>query len=363
MVFAGGGTGGHVYPGLAVAGALEAQLHQQGDALEMLYIGVRGRADEKIIGTAGRAFRAVSAGQLRVGSPLTFAGNLLELARGILQARSILRSFAPRVVFATGGYASVPVGVAARLQRIPLVVFLPDVTPGWAVRLLSRLATKVTTTSERALDYLPRHKTAVVGYPVRPDFWSIDRPSARAKFGFEADAKVLLITSGSLGARSINDAVLASLPGLTDVCDALHVTGAADEPRARERCARLTPEQQARYHVYSYIDDMPAVMIAADLVVSRAGASTLGELPAAGLPAILVPGEYEGWSQAPNAEYLQSKGAAVVLTNAELASLGSSVRELLADEARLRRMADAMRSLARPDAARDLAQILKEEAA
>ena len=112
-----------------------------------------------------------------------------------------------------------------------------------------------------------------------------------------------------------------------------------------------------------YLDEMPAAMVAADLVVSRAGASTLGELPAAGVPAILVPGEYEGWSQAPNAAYLQAAGAALMLRNAELDRLSDTILTLLADDARLSRMATAMRSLARPDAARDLAQILWEEAA
>ena len=363
MVLAGGGTGGHVYPGIAVARALEVKARAEGQPLELLYVGVRGRVDETIVPAEGIAFRAVAAGQLRVGSPLTFARNLLRLARGIAQAWSMLRDFRPGVVFATGGYASVPVGVAARLRRIPLVVFLPDVTPGWAVRLLSRLATKMTTTSERALEYLPKQKTAVVGYPVRAEFWSIDRAAARAELGLPADAKVLLVTAGSLGARKINDAIAASLPELIERCEIVHVTGAADEARAEEQRATLTPEQQARYHVRGYLEDMPAAMVAADLVVSRAGASTLGELPAAGAPAILVPGEYEGWSQAPNAEYLQAAGAALMLRNAELDRLGQTIQSLLADDARLEQMRVAMRALARPDAARDLAQILWEEAA
>lgn len=363
MVFAGGGTGGHVYPSIAVARALEAQLRADGEALDMLYIGVKGRVDETIVPAEGIPFRAVSAGQLRVGSPWTFLNNLLKLGRGIVQSWSLLREFRPRVVFATGGYASVPVGVAARLRRTPLVVFLPDVTPGWAVRLLSRLATKMTTTSERAVAYLPKQKTAVVGYPVRADFWAIDRNVARDALGLAPDAKMLLVTAGSLGARKINDAVAAALAELLAVCELVHVTGADDEARASEQRTRLTEEQQRRYHAYRYLDAMPAAMSAADLVVSRAGASTLGELPAAGVPAILVPGEYEGWSQSPNAEYLQSEGAAVVLRNDQLDRLGATVRELLADGPRLDGMRQAMRSLARPDAARDLARILREEAA
>ncbi len=363
MILAGGGTGGHVYPGLCVARALEAEVIAAGDTLEMLYIGVRGRVDETIVPSEGIAFRTISAGALRVSSPLTFARNAMRLAWGVAQSTWIVLRFKPNAVFATGGYASVPVGVAARLLRRPLVVYLPDVTPGWAVRLLSRLATKMTTTSERALAYLPAKKTSVVGYPVRDEFWTLDRAAARARLRLPLDGKVLLVTAGSLGARTINAAIWAALPQLLERCDVLHVAGVADEGAANEQRARLTPDQQTRYHVRGYLPDMPAALIAADLVVARSGASTLGELPAAGTPGVLVPGEYEGWSQAPNAVYLEAEGAAVMLRNSELDQLAATVLELLGDDARLASMRAAAKRLARPDAARDLAHVLMEVAA
>ena len=363
VVLAGGGTGGHVYPGLAVAHALEGETKAKGEPLELLYIGVHGRVDETIVPREGIAFRAVSAGPLRVSSPVSFVANLMLLAAGVVQSVWILLRARPDAVFATGGYASVPVGVAARLLRKPLVVFLPDVTPGWAVRLLSRLATRMTTSSERALAHLPAKKTVVAGYPVRAEFWSLSRERARGRMGLPLDAKVLLVTGASLGARAINDAVIAALPRLLERCIVVHVTGAADEGRAMAARGRLGAELQTSYVVRGYMDDMPAAMIAADLAAMRAGASTLGELPAAGLPAVLVPGEYEGWSQTPNAEYLQAAGAAVTLRNAELGRLADVVLELLQDDARLASMHDAARRLARPDAARDLARTMMEVAA
>jgi UDP-N-acetylglucosamine--N-acetylmuramyl-(pentapeptide) pyrophosphoryl-undecaprenol N-acetylglucosamine transferase len=247
--------------------------------------------------------------------------------------------------------------------RQPLVVYLPDVTPGWAVRLLSRLSTRMATTSPGALAHLPAKKTVVAGYPVREAFWTTDRTSARQRFGVGPADRMLLITGASLGARKINEAVVAALPRLLERCYVVHLTGAADEAWVNEERAKLSPEQQARYTVRGYTDDMPAAMAAADLVVSRAGASTLGELPASGAPAILVPGEYEGWSQAPNAEFLQAEGAAVMLRNAELDRLAHTVIALLDDAPRLARMAQAARALARPDAARDLARTLVEVAA
>ncbi len=363
MIFAGGGTGGHVYPGIAVARALQSELDAAGEALDLLYIGVAGRVDETIVPAEGIAFRTVPAGPLRVSSPITFASNMIKLARGVSQSLGILRAFHPDVVFATGGYASVPVGTAARLLQRPLVVYLPDVTPGWAVRFLARLATRMTTTHERALRYLPAGRTEVVGYPVRDGFSRVDRAGARTLLGLPADSRVLLVTAGSLGARRINEAVWAALPRLLASAELLHVTGVDDVVTAEQKRAQLPEPQRVRYHVYGYLAGMPAAMIAADLVVCRAGASSLGELPAAGAPAILVPGEYEGWSQAPNAEFMQSQGAAIVLRNAELDRLADTALDLLRDDTRLARMSQAATSLARPDAARRIARILREVAA
>ena len=360
MLFAGGGTGGHVYPSLAVARALEDDLRSRGEPLEMLYVGIRGRVDEQIVPREGIPFRAIAAGQLRVSSPRAFVRGIVRLARGIVQSLSIVRSFRPDAVFATGGYASVPVGVAARMLRRPLVVYLPDVTPGWAVRLLSRLATRMTTTSEAAIPHLPAGRTSVVGYPVRAEFWRYDHASARNALGLPSYTPMLLIAAGSLGARAINDAVIASLPRLLKRAVVLHMTGSGDEERALEARTRLSPEAQKRYLVRAYIDDMPAAMHAADLVVCRSGASTLGELPAAGAAAILIPGQYEGWSQAPNAEYLQAHDAALILGDRDL---GDLVLQLLDDPARLESMRAAARALARPGAAVDIARVLQEVAA
>jgi UDP-N-acetylglucosamine--N-acetylmuramyl-(pentapeptide) pyrophosphoryl-undecaprenol N-acetylglucosamine transferase len=335
-------------------------MQARSENLDLLYVGVRGRIDETIVPREGIAFTAVSAGPLRVSSPLNFITNVARLGFGVVQSLRVLVRFKPDVVFATGGYASVPVGVAARMLRKPLVVFLPDVTPGWAVRLLAKLATRITTTSEQALKYLPASKSIVVGYPVRDSFWSLTRQEAREQLGLPQDEQVLLVTGASLGARSINEALIQALPRLLRRCIVLHVTGAGDESRARD--AARAVENSERYVVRGYLDDMPAAMVASDLAVMRAGASTLGELPAAGLPAVLVPGEYEGWSQAPNAEYLQEQGAAVTLLNASLGTLGDVIETILGDEARLASMRDAMRKLARPHAARDLARTLVEAA-
>jgi UDP-N-acetylglucosamine--N-acetylmuramyl-(pentapeptide) pyrophosphoryl-undecaprenol N-acetylglucosamine transferase len=316
-----------------------------------------------VVPREGIPFKTISAGQLRVASPFTFVKNAARLAWGSLEAISVLRGFKPDAVFATGGYSSVPVGVAARVLRRPLVVYLPDVTPGWAVRLLSRLATRMATTSEAARAYLPAKKTCVVGYPVRDGFWSTDRASARARLGVPADAKAVLVTGASLGAARLNEAVSAAIPRIVERAFVLHLTG-PDKSREAAQARSMLPEHlRERYQVEEYFDDMPAAMHAADVVISRAGASVLGELPAAGAASILVPGEYDGWSQEPNARYLEDVGAAVTLRNADLDQLAQTVLSLLDDEPRLERMRQASRGLARPNAARDLAQLLVEVAA
>lgn len=358
MVLSGGGTGGHVYPALAVGEAL-----RQAGAHELLYIGVRGRMDETIVADAGLPFEAVRAGPLRVKSPLRALRSLLDLALGTAQAWRLLGRFRPDAVFATGGYASVPVGIAARLRRRPLVVYLPDVRPGWAVRLLSRLATRVATTAERSLDELPAGKGVVVGYPVRDSFWVATREGARQRLGLPLDAKVLLVSGASQGAHRLNGAVMEQIESLLDAANVLHLTGRADEAEVRARQGGLPEALRERYHVFGYLDDMAGAMAAADLAVMRAGASTLGELPAACLPAVLVPGVYEGWDQSPNARYLEEQGAGVMLEQTQLARLSDVVRELLADETKLRAMGEAMRRLAKPDAARRIAELLTEVAA
>ena len=357
MILSGGGTGGHIYPALAVAQALR----QEGESPpELLYVGVRGRLDEVIVGRAGLPFQAVRAGPLRVGSPLRALRGLVDLIVGTVQAWRLVGRFRPDVVFATGGYASVPVGIAARWRRRPLLVYLPDVRPGWAVRLLSRLATQVATTIERALGELPAGRAVAVGYPVREAFWSADRGEARRRLGLPSEeAKVLLVSGASQGAHQLNVAVAEQLDRLLDLCHLLHLTGRADEAELRARREALPEARRGRYHVFGYLEEMALAMAAADLAVLRAGASVLGELPAAGLPAVLVPGRYQGWDQSPNARYLEERGAAVVLENDRLERLTDVVRPLLSDDARRRAMGEAARRLAQPEAARRLAQMLR----
>ena len=357
LVLAGGGTGGHVYPGLSVADALWRRV----EGVELLYIGRAGGGEERIVRQAGLAFAGVRAAGVRGKSPVAAARGAASLGAGTVEAWRALGRFRPRAVFATGGYASVPVATAARLHRIPVVVYLPDVHPGWAVRMVARFAARVATTSERALPYLPAGRTAGTGYPVRAAFFATDRPAARARLGLPPRQPVLLVSGGSSGSRDLNRAVARHLPQFLRMAHLVHSSGPAFEPELRRLAARLPDDLRTRYRLYPYLDDMPAAMAAADLAVTRAGASTLGELPATGLPAILVPGPFS--DQELNARYLEERGAAAALPNEQLDQLLPAVQDLLRNPERLRSMRQAMRALARPGAADDLANLLLEVAA
>lgn len=360
VVLTGGGTGGHVYPGLAVAAALR---HVRGDDVVFVWIGTAGGAEAELAELARIPFHAVHAAAVRGRGPLGLLRGVLTLAAGTLEAWRLLGRERPDVVFATGGYASVPVAVAARLRRRPLVVYLPDLEPGWAVRLLARLAARVAVTAEDAARRLPRRKTVVTGYPVREGFGAVDREEARRRLGLDPALQTVLVSGATHGAHSINRAVADALPGLLSLGQVIHLCGRRDEPWLRELRERLPEEVRSRYLVFGYLTEMPLAMAAADLAVMRSGASVLGELPAAGLPAVLVPYPHAGAHQRANAAYLAARGGAVILDDGELHRLLPLVQELLADRSRLEGMAAAMRALARPDAARAIARVLQEVAA
>lgn len=363
VMLTGGGTGGHVYPALAVAAALR-EMSTAERPVDLLFVGPNTRGEESLVRREGLDFQAIRAGALRVGSPWGLAKGLFNLVLGGLQAARAIGRFRPDVVFATGGYASVPAALAARIRRRPLVVYLPDLVPGWAVRLMARLARRVAVTAEPALAHVPSDKATVTGYPVRRAFLEADRAEGRRRLGLDTELPALFVSGGSQGGRSINRAVAGQLPRLLEICQVVHVSGRADHAWLVEVRGRLPEARRSAYHLHDYLhEEMPWAMAAADLAVMRAGASTLGELTVAGLPAILVPYPYAGGHQRANARYLADLGGAVVLEDGQLSRLFERVRELIDDRPRLESMAAALRDAARPQAATEIARLVLEAAA
>ena len=354
-----GGTGGHIYPALSVLDALRGR---DGLDLEARFFGPDDRGERSRVAPAGLPFSRVPAAAIRGRGPIGLARNLARLFGGTVLAFAKFLRFRPHVVLSTGGYASFPCSLAARLQRRPLVVYLPDVAPGWAVRAEMRIATVLATTTDDALSRLPADKTEVTGYPVRAAFLNLERGEAREALGLTGDDALLLVAGASQGASAINAVVFEALAELCEQTTVVHVTGEADLATARAKRDDLPDSIRANYLPAAYREDMPTVMVAADLAVLRAGASTLGELPAASLPSVLIPGTFAGGHQQDNAAWLADAGAAEVVEEDELERLSPLVLELLANPGRLDAMRAKAGGLARPAAAESIADLILEVA-
>lgn len=324
----------------------------------MLYVGTVGGIEAEIVGRSAIPFRAVRAGGLRGLSALQKLVNGLRLLKGVVEASRVLGEFGPDVVLATGGYASAPVVVSAWLRRCPVLIYLPDVVPGLAIRALSILARQVAVSFQESERYFGAGKAVTSGYPVRRALHTVDKAVAKQRLGLDPNWKTLLVFGGSRGAHSINAAVRASLETLLEHAQVMHITGKDDLEWLQERCAELPERSAERYRASAYLhEEMVDALGAADLAVARSGAATMGEFAAVGLPSVLVPYPYAGQHQEANADFMVERGAARKVTDAALAegALIEHVLELLADEAALQRMSQRARLLARPDAARSIA--------
>ena len=306
------------------------------------------------------AFQSIEVGGVRGLAPGKAARNLWRVYQSVGRVRATIRAFKPTVIFATGGYVSAPVIWAGAAEHIPSVIYLPDRAPGWAIRATARWATRVAVSFPEVERHFARGKAVVTGYPVRGEFFNIDKTNARKKFDLDPSVRAVTIFGGSTGARHINQTAVANLSALAQLGQVILITGRNDETWANEQAAKLSDDLRARVRVFGYLDDdLPHALAAADVVVARAGAATLGEFPALGLPAILVPYPYAGEHQACNARFLIERGAAIQVDDAALSgALVSTLTELLDAPERLKAMSDAMRALAQPRAAANIAALL-----
>jgi UDP-N-acetylglucosamine--N-acetylmuramyl-(pentapeptide) pyrophosphoryl-undecaprenol N-acetylglucosamine transferase len=342
VLIAAGGTGGHIYPGLAVA----KEVVSRDSSSEVRFVGTARGLETRLVPQAGFALSLIeSAGLVNMGLAARLRG-LAVLPKSFLAARRLIKEFGPDVVVGAGGYVSGPVLLMAALMRVPTMVMESNAVPGFTNRRLARFVDAAAVSFEAALPYF-RGKGIVTGNPVRREFFEVQRKQR------DPGRFSLLVFGGSQGARAINRAMVAALPLLEEhraVLSITHQTGKLDfeEVSAGYRAARWTERADVR----EYIDDMVAAFAAADLIVSRAGATTSFELMAAGKAALMVPlpGQLE---QRRNAEVMQEAGAARMIAQEELSGerLAREVSELIGDPERLTRMEEASRKLARGDAA------------
>jgi UDP-N-acetylglucosamine--N-acetylmuramyl-(pentapeptide) pyrophosphoryl-undecaprenol N-acetylglucosamine transferase len=364
LVVSGGGTGGHVYPALTVIKAL-LEPKPAGTMLptltraDVLWIGSRRGMERELVQRDGIEFVGLGVGGLRGMGLLVKIRNAFRIVGSLGRAQGILARFKPDAVLTTGGYACVPVTLAAWIRGVPVLIYLPDIVPGLAIRFLSRFAARVAVTSEESYYHLRREKAVVTGYPVRPEVFVLEPAQAKEALGLDPEDNTLLVFGGSRGARSVNQALVAGLRDLLPVCQVVHVSGRLDADWVAGVAKGLPEDLQARYHHYAYLHDMPQALVAADLVVARSGAAAMGEFPAAGLPAVLVPYPYSGQHQQANADYMAQNGAARVLSDAELGQkLVPTILELLNDEDALAGMQESARAMARSDASQAIGEQL-----
>jgi UDP-N-acetylglucosamine--N-acetylmuramyl-(pentapeptide) pyrophosphoryl-undecaprenol N-acetylglucosamine transferase len=330
--------------------------------VEFLYVGIQGGIEERIAPA-----HSIPLVTLKLTTPdglLPTSIAALQMGFGVLRSLREFLRFRPQVLFSTGGFVSVPATVAAWLARIPVVVYLPDVRMGRSVALTAPFARRIAVTTDESLSFLKSNKASVTGYPVRTGFLTMDRVKARERLGIGSEQRVVLVMGGSLGAQAINRAIVAGLPELLEESTVIHVCGPLNYTEVAAARSTLPEHLMSRYRLEPFFDeeDMAAAMFAADVAVTRAGASILGELPAAGLPAVVVPLPAARVHQDANATALSSRGACIILANHELAngSLTSLLLSVLTDKRRLGDMRSAMEEFARPNAADDIARIIVE---
>jgi UDP-N-acetylglucosamine--N-acetylmuramyl-(pentapeptide) pyrophosphoryl-undecaprenol N-acetylglucosamine transferase len=325
-----------------------------------MWVGGDGGMEAELVDRAGIVFKSIPAAGLHGVGARALPGNLLRISRGWLAARRILREFQPDALFFTGGYVAGPMAFAGR--RVPTLLYVPDIEPGLALKSLARYANRIALTAAESKKYFPSDKrTVVTGYPVRADLAAWSRSDAVQLFGLSGDLPALLIFGGSQGARSINTVILKHLSSLLEIAQIIHISGQLDWSMVEAAAQALPRELSARYHAMPYLHDMGAALAAADVVISRAGASVLGEFPAFGLPAVLVPYPHAWRYQKVNADYLAERGAAVILQDEILRDrLLPLVKDLLLNPAKREAMRAAMRTLAHPEAAAAIAGQLIE---
>jgi UDP-N-acetylglucosamine--N-acetylmuramyl-(pentapeptide) pyrophosphoryl-undecaprenol N-acetylglucosamine transferase len=347
VIIAGGGTGGHVIPALAIAQQLKKQFNA-----DVLFIGTARGIETRLVPAAGFPLELIQVGALKNVSLVTRLKTMFDLPRAISASSRIITAFDPEVVIGVGGYASGPAMVAALRRRLPTLAFEPNVVPGFANRMIARWVSAAAVHFEETCQYFPHCR--VTGVPVRPAFFSIPPKTG--------GVPTLLVFGGSQGARAINQAMIESLTGLRAKIPGIHIihqTGQRDYDLvlAAYQTSGISGE------VHKFIDDMPETFGRADLLVCRSGASTVGEITAAGRPAIFVPFPAAADDhQNVNARALERAAAAVVVeeTNLGASYLVETIVALMSDGPRLRSMSAAAKSLAHPTAVEEIAEMVRK---
>jgi UDP-N-acetylglucosamine--N-acetylmuramyl-(pentapeptide) pyrophosphoryl-undecaprenol N-acetylglucosamine transferase len=363
VVFTGGGTGGHIYPGLAVIESLRESFSGR-----IVWLGSAKESDRRVVEAAGIEYRALPAGKLRRSFSLENAADAFRVAAGFFAARRILKELRPALLFSKGGYVSVPPCKAAASLGIPVFTHESDLSAGLATRINAGSAERILVSYEETRNSFGpelRGRVAVVGNPVRAAIRSGDAAKGREILGAEPDLPIVMFIGGSQGARQVNELVSAIVPELTKRATVVHQTGEAAASPSSAMTLSTMASPAGRYRPFAYIrDEMPHLLAAADLIVGRSGASSLWEAGALGKPMVLVPlaGSGTRGDQVDNARLFEAAGAAKVLVGAEATpySLLKAVLHFLDDPEAAKAAGEAAKGIAGRDAASAAATLILE---
>ena len=372
IVLTGGGTGGHIFPLLAVAEEINRFAKEKNLDVELSYIGPTTGPftfDEKIFEDKGiNVFSIASESPNNAENPLEKIVTLIKEGLGFLQSLWHLWVIMPDVIFSKGGYGAVPVLLSSILYRIPTLIHESDTIPGTVNEFSKKIAKRIAISFEKTIEFFPFEKTALTGNPIRKTFFeSGDKEKALKSFGFSANSKVIFVSGGSQGAKKINDLILDILPKLISSYQIIHQCGTRNYPEASREAEFLlrsqNPETRTKYRLYGFMDEeqVKNAYLAADLVVSRAGSSQISEIAATGKPSILVPLSTAARDhQRENAYAFSKNGATVVLEEENLKSnlFWETLNHLINNQLKLEQMSRMAKDFAKPKAGEMIAKEL-----
>ncbi|PZD93889.1 undecaprenyldiphospho-muramoylpentapeptide beta-N-acetylglucosaminyltransferase [Paenibacillus sambharensis] len=361
VVLTGGGTGGHIYPAVAIG----RQLQREEPGTELLYIGTGRGLESRIVPELGIPFEAVDITGFRRKLSLDNIKTIIRFVIGVRRARGLLRRFKPDVVIGTGGYVCGPVVYAAAKLGIPTVIHEQNVDPGLTNKFLSRYADTVAVSFEESLSrFGSRSKVLHTGNPCATNVLHADRAKGFKSLGIPEGSRLVLFVGGSRGAKAFNDTMVEMAPQLDEIpgVQFVFVTGETYYEKTSGRIASLKGVPSDRLHIVPYLNNMAEVLAASSLVVSRSGASSLAEITALGVPSILIPSpNVTGNHQEPNARSLADAGAAVMILERDLTGqkLLAEIGGIVGREDRLQAMGEAARKLGMPQSANVIASEIK----
>ena len=358
VLFAGGGTGGHLYPAIAVA----KEICKTYPSSEILFAGNKNGIESELVPKEGFNIKFISSGGLS-SNPIKALKSILKLSKGTIESLSLISKFRPDIIVGSGGYVSAPVTFAGKLKKIPVILLEQNTIPGKTNRLVGKIADKICASFSESLNFLPKDKTVITGNPVRPEILSAEREKSRDILEIPQDRLCLLVAGASQGAKSINDALLKTLTYWKEKnWTILHIAGEKHYKNVKAESEKILTENQLDYRCYPFMKDIHNAYAACDLAVCRAGATTIAEITARGTACVMVPYPHAAENhQEKNAQWLEKNGAGIMIKDCDVNEKFKKIIEELIENAEKRNeMETKAKQLGKPYAICEILKVLEE---